>query len=86
MSTKDNGGPAFPCDVFDPEVNGPEQHEGMTLRDYFAAKALPIAAQSLKRTYNIELGNDWMWDDEDWEAMAEYSYKIADAMVKERAR
>lgn len=48
------------------------QEDGMTLRDYFAAKAMqaliPIAAQK-------ELTSEWVSDD---------SYKIADAMLKVR--
>lgn len=32
---QNDGGPAFPC----PESNG-DDHEGMSLRDYFAAKAM----------------------------------------------
>lgn len=36
------GGPAFPCDLtaYDPEVQ--REMQGMTLRDYFAAKAMPL--------------------------------------------
>ena len=36
MSTRDNGGPAFPAHHFDLA----DGEHGMTLRDYFAAKAL----------------------------------------------
>ena len=36
MSTKDNGGPAFPTMLY--EHN--EGSDGMTLRDYFAAQAM----------------------------------------------
>lgn len=39
MTTTVDGGPAFPCDMFDPDVSGPDQHEGMSLRDYFASRA-----------------------------------------------
>ena len=41
--TKDNGGPAFPSDELsmhsDEYRHINQQHSGMTLRDYFAAKA-----------------------------------------------
>lgn len=38
MSTKDNGGPAFPTD---PNTQiGVSAHHGMTLRDWFAGQAL----------------------------------------------
>jgi hypothetical protein len=73
MSTKDNGGPAFPCDVFDPEVNGPEQHEGMTLRDYLAARAM----QGL-------MSSDKWRDAEGPTNTARCAYAMADAMLKER--
>jgi hypothetical protein len=77
MSTKDNGGPAFPCDVFDPEVNGPEQHEGMTLRDYFAAKAMTSLIGMLP----------WVTTAKDGEpsVIAKRAYEVADAMLKARA-
>ena len=32
--------PAFPCDVFDPDVKGSEQSEGLTKRELFAAMAM----------------------------------------------
>lgn len=75
-----NGGPAFPCDVFDPAVRGPEQWEGMTLRDYFAARAMnaflrdvafkadPIDGESLRVL----------------ESLAQHAYVVADAMLKAR--
>ena len=58
---KDTGGPAFPC-------------PGMTLRDYFAAKAMEglISGTSL-----------WRESDGDSE-IAECAYAIADAMLKVR--
>jgi hypothetical protein len=71
MSTPDNGGPAFPCDVFDPDVKGPEQHEGMSLRDYFAAKALGYMVGPDQR------GNP--------ERLASNAYRMADAMLKARS-
>jgi hypothetical protein len=39
MSTKNNGGPAFPAAIKQWD-NSMEVGEGMTLRDYFAAKAM----------------------------------------------
>lgn len=38
MSNTNNGGPAFPRPASATAVNGPQA--GMTLRDYFAAKAM----------------------------------------------
>ena len=50
----------------------------MTLRDYFAAKAMT--------SLSSEFGKDW---DEDWgkagyQVLAEESYRMADAMLKAR--
>jgi hypothetical protein len=42
MSTKNNGGPAFPAAIKQWD-NSMEVGEGMTLRDYFAAKAIVAA-------------------------------------------
>lgn len=62
--------------------------EGMDLRDYFAAKAMPLAMQWLKHNYDREIGNTWMWNEEDYEddpkEIAELAYKMADAMIKVR--
>ena len=51
-----------------------ENHRGMTLRDYFAAKAMQgLLAQSL----GTALGSPV-------EQAAEYAYKMADALLKAR--
>ena len=64
--SKDTGGPAFPTVL----IGKPEG--GMTLRDYFAAKAM----QAMLTTSE---GQQW-----DNIQLAEESYKLADAMLKER--
>ena len=47
-----NGGPAFPCDVFDPQVS---------LRDYFAAHAMQgICAGRDEAGVLIHHGCDWI--------------------------
>ena len=68
-----NGGPAFPCH---PEIIPHRDHDfaGMSLRDYFAAKAMQGMAGS--RAY-CERG----WDQAD---LAGQAYEIADAMLKAR--
>jgi hypothetical protein len=61
------GGPAFPNEGF----NGwGKPQEGMTLRDYFAAKAM----------------QSWLVgvDDPCTESCAKLAYKVADAMLKAR--
>lgn len=69
----ETGGPAFPCH---PEIipQNDRDFAGMTLRDYFAARAMHGMAGS--RRY-CEAG----WDQAD---MASQAYEIADAMLKAR--
>lgn len=84
--SKDNGGPAFPVSIqvgrdggkgllgeeFQP--NTTNIYGGMTLRDYFAAKAMHAYL---------------MWPDaHDWEVRdhAKSAYAMADAMLKEREK
>jgi len=42
MNNTSTGGPAFPCEVLGIDEHGEyrKPYEGMTLRDYFAAKAM----------------------------------------------
>ena len=62
-------------------------NEGMTLRDYFAAKAMPLAYKINKDTNDANIGeNHWVWDAEDWAYIAEAAYGIADAMLRERQK
>jgi hypothetical protein len=46
MNNTDTGGPAFPCDLamYDQEVV--DAMQGMTLLDYFAAKAMQVFLQN----------------------------------------
>jgi hypothetical protein len=68
MSEVNTGGPAFPFKCQGP-TTGPEIYYGMTLRDYFAAKALE------GKLATGETG----FDD-----IAKRAYKYADAMLKAR--
>ena len=71
MSNTNTGGPAFPNEGF----NGwGKPEEGMTLRDYFAAKAMQgeLASQSPENEYT------------NLDALAVLSYRMADAMMKAR--
>jgi len=85
---KNNGGPAFPS----PEIlkdhdegnyylnyNNP----GMTLRDYFAAKAMQGFLADLK-TFNIICEQGDLKSMSPSDSTSKASYKIADAMLKER--
>jgi hypothetical protein len=62
--------------------------KGMDLRDYFAAKAMPLAMKWVEHNYNEQLGKGWMWDEEEYEndagEIAAVAYFIADAMMKAR--
>ena len=73
--SKENGGPAFPYEFGGAYRNQPKS--GMTLRDYFAAKAMQGAISSLINGEPANSGTD--------AALAKASYMIADAMLKERA-
>ena len=66
MSNTDTGGPAFPV----PGLHRAEHNNGMTLRDYFATKAMASV---------IARG-----DDTNRPGMAEWSYAMADAMLRAR--
>ena len=67
-----NNEPAFPG--LHPSAECKHQDQGMTLRDYFAAKAMQgeLASQSEGAT----------WGDPD--KLAVYTYVIADAMMRAR--
>lgn len=77
--TKDNGGPAFPHSTQEwasPIAEGPKyladvHYPGMTLRDYFAAKAM----QGL-------VSNGYL--NAIWKERVEIAYEIADIMLKAR--
>jgi hypothetical protein len=77
MSEIKDGGPAFP----DGSQNqwGHPVHTGMTLRDYFAAKAM----QADMSTYSEDL----IYETPEWfEARAKKWYAVADAMLTARGK
>jgi hypothetical protein len=73
MNNTNTGGPAFPHTVEykGSECGGVVPHGGMTLRDYFAAKAMQ--ADMAAGVHE----NEFAWS-------AARSYKMADAMLKAR--
>lgn len=89
MSTKPDGGPAFPVDV---ESFGPDpgdviasQFRGMSLRDWFAGQALAgicAAWPHMKHPKEAEYGG--------WVPPAEHvgywAYRLADSMLVERSK
>ena len=72
-NTKNDCGPAFPTG--NERQTGPNSYhyEGMTLRDYFAAKAMQgaIASSSDKLDFGPDIGAAW-------------AYQVADAMIAAR--
>ena len=69
--SKDTGGPAFPAFEFQQNYNQMMAVGGMTLRDYFAARAMQgLLAGKLTSTDLRLIAND--------------SYAMADAMLKAR--
>ena len=66
--SNNTGGPAFPTEVV--TTNDGWIHSGMTLRDYFAAKAMQGFQEQ------------WVYDNSD--EIASKAYKMADAMLKAR--
>lgn len=86
QNQKNDGGPAFPVIAATKNLHFPSEEKaaeyrkeralelGMTLRDYFAAKAMQGFLAGRYSTIP------------DPEYAAEHSYKIADAMLKERAK
>ena len=68
--SKNTGGPAFP---FWSDSDGLAQYSGMTLRDYFAAKALQGMLAGFPDA-----------DGAHYPALAKLAYAIADEMLKAR--
>ena len=72
MSNINNGGPAFPCENIRTPNGGVIVSDGMTLRDYFAAKAMQGL---LSHTSNGNASD---------KNIAEWAYSQADAMLRAR--
>jgi hypothetical protein len=71
MSDINTGGPMFPAPVTKPLEN---YYPGISIRDYFAAKAMQGLTTTLDQTDEEPL----------WTVIATDSYKLADAMLKAR--
>jgi len=74
----DDGGPAFPHEVeyLSPEGAGRTPHSGMSMRDYFAAKAMQaVLAQVIENTADIVSAVT---------KLSTAAYRVADAMLKAR--
>lgn len=79
MSKEDNGGPAFPhtTEVGEHGEYDLSNYPGMSLRDYFAAKAMQAIISAS--------GCGGEVDYKEW-SVAYSSYAMADEMLKERKR
>lgn len=97
--TKETGGPAFPTQPQqtwdgDREIQIGERpgKPGMTLRDYFAAKAMLLAAKKWdewhksKKAKRDGAEEDWMQDENTVACVASDAYMIADAMLEARSK
>ena len=77
-NTKNDGGPAFPCEVREmskindgrSEIITNRKRPGMTLRDYFAAKAMHALMTNPNNGPSLDF--------------AKYAYAYADLMIKAR--
>lgn len=78
MSEIENGGPAFPNMPADPSAYS-EWDYGMTLRDYFAAKAMQGLGQNMRFTKETSI-------EDDMSKLADTCYALADAMLKARTK
>jgi hypothetical protein len=85
MSKINKNGPAFPT--------GNDYEKGLSIRDYFAAKALPICYQNYMHDYFHEDNSDHDIRDsskrgefmrEEKNAIADLAYEMADAMLRAR--
>ena len=86
MSNINTGGPAFPQNTKIVAAAGQELHQGfmggISIRDYFAAKAMEAWIESTTKTYNHN-GESHV-DIVNVEQIARNAYAQADAMLKAR--
>lgn len=79
MIEEKNGGPAFPMTEHHHDGSYYHDHSGMTLRDYFAAQALPaIIAAVCAHQHHLRDGMDIR------QSMAMDAYELADKMLQVR--
>jgi hypothetical protein len=85
MTTRKDGGPAFPRPISEDRSSGDlpdgnrmvREQGGMSLRDYFAAAAIQGFNRSMV---------DYGWSDDVLRGHARQAYRIADAMLSEREK
>jgi hypothetical protein len=85
MTKKETGGPAFPTPRIEVNNEGvitgfSVMDDGMTLRDYFAAKAMQgLIERETTRAFNFETYKDDPW------RVALWAYDVADQMLRVRS-
>lgn len=82
MSNKETGGRAFPAGaIHDPQLGQTIDRPGMTLRDYFAAKAMASLTSVYWEDFEVHgSGTELV------KCQVETAYEMADAMLAERAK
>ena len=70
-----NGGTAFPATSWSKDGDFLGENQGMTLRDYFAAKAMQAVPMLQSDLHDVQAIYD---------RIASHAYKLADAMLKAR--
>lgn len=82
--SKNNGGPAFPRPLSESSITESfeDAQDGMTLRDYFAAKAMQIMWDAYDKGY-CGLNNQ---DEPNAAIIASGAYAMADAMLSAREK
>ncbi len=78
MSNTDTGGPAFPQSDRVVTALSISNSQGMTMRDYFAAKAMQGFAMDDVLCSEAQTAPEW------FKSIAEASYELADAMLSAR--
>lgn len=82
--------PAFPSRSPDDRDGCYTQYYGMSLRDYFAAKAIPECINTEPRSWKEKikafLGFDYIGARPSAQGIAKDAYAIADAMLQEREK
>jgi len=78
--TGNTGGPAFPNLTSRDRDTGDYLDRGMTLRDYFAAKALPAVIDAYVKGNGCCIGTDHFFSN-----VPAHAYRMADAMLAKRS-
>lgn len=86
-TTKDDGGQAFPVSLFPGPMGDLHAGEpGMTLRDYYAAQAMPVVMGTMPDTGSVKNADPELLAQAIGATVARWSYAIADAMLAERSK